>query len=200
MDIGKPVEKKKKAKRSSNIQAVLLHVMGDALGSVAAIIAACLIKYLPPEYDWKYYSDPVCSLLIVIIILNSCIPLFKSVINILLQSAPSEINMKKLGEEILKVSGVEYFHGFHVWQLNEDINVGSIHIICSKESNHQKIMDDVKMLLHKANIHTSTVQIEIVHDGPVKDVCNDIVCNDKNCISHHCCAARRIEKELSQSN
>ena len=108
--------------------------------------------------------------------------------------------MKKLGEEILKVSGVEYFHGFHVWQLNEDINVGSIHIICSKESNHQKIMDDVKMLLHKANIHTSTVQIEIVHDGPVKDVCNDIVCNDKNCISHHCCAARRIEKELSQSN
>ena len=79
-------------------------------------------------------------------------------------------------------------------------NCKPIDIICSKESNDQKMMDDVEMLLHKANIHTSTVQIEIVHDGPVKDVCNDIVCNDKNCIAHHCCAVRRIEKELSQSN
>lgn len=198
VEVGAP-EKKKKAKRSSNIQAVFLHVMGDALGSVAAIISACCVKYIPAQYEWRFYADPLCSLVIVVLILHSCIPLFKSVVNILLQAAPKEINMKKLGEQILKVPGVEYWHGLHVWQLNEDINVGSIHIICSPDSNHQQIMDDVKKLFHKANIHTSTVQIEVVRPDGQKDVCNDIVCNDKNCIAHHCCAARRIEKEMSLS-
>lgn len=192
----KPVKKGKK--RSANIEAVFLHVLSDALGSIGAIASACLINFLPEEQGWKYYADPVCSLFIVFLILTNSIPLFKSVLGILLQSAPQSVDMNKLAESLVKIPGVEYFHGLHVWQLNEDITVATVHIICSHGFNHQAVMDDVKKLFHACKIHSSTVQIEIVHDEGVKDVCNDIVCNDRNCLIRNCCAPSRIVKECSE--
>ena len=191
------VEKPKKKKRSSNLQAVLLHVGGDALGSIAAIISACFVNFFPDDATWKYYADPICSLVIVILILNGSIPLFKSVLNILLQSAPKGLDIKKLRESILKADGVAFVHGLHVWQLNEDVTVGSVHIICRRECNHQKVMDDVKRIFHKNNVHTSCVQVEVMRDDGPNDVCNDIVCNNKNCISRHCCAPSRIGREVA---
>ena len=192
----KPKEEKKK-KHSANLQAVILHVAGDAMGSIAAIISACIVKYVPRDQGWRFYADPVCSLLIVILILSSCIPLFKSVLNILLQSAPKSLNMGKLRESILRVDGVLYIHGLHVWQLNEDVTVGSVHVICKHDCNHQLLMDRVKKVFHSANIHSSCVQVEVVRDQGVLDVCNDIVCSNKNCIARHCCASQRIGREVS---
>lgn len=197
MDGDKKPKEQKKKKRSANIEAVFLHVLSDALGSVAAIISACLINYVPDNQEWKYYADPICSLFIVFLILHGSIPLFKSVLGILLQSAPESIDMKKLEESISKISGVEYFHSLHVWQLNEDIVEASVHIICSHNCNHQAVMDNVKKLFHTVNIHSSSVQIEIVHNSGSQDVCNDIVCEDRNCLARDCCASSRLEKELS---
>lgn len=189
-------KKQPKRKRSSNIQAVVLHVMGDALGSVAAIASACIIRYLPENMEWRFYADPICSLLIVLLILHSCIPLFKSVTGILLQTAPKSINVAKLREAIGKTPGVESFHGLHIWQLNDDVNIGSVHIVCSHYYNHQKVMDDVKSIFHKANIHSSTVQVEVVRTSGEKETCNDIVCKDKNCLVHHCCAGQQIHDQM----
>ena len=194
--VEKPKEEKKKKKHSANLQAVILHVAGDAMGSIAAIVSACIVKYVPSKYTWRFYADPVCSILIVFLILSSCIPLFKSVLNILLQSAPKSLNMTKLRESILQVEGVLYIHGLHVWQLNEDVTVGSVHVICKHDCNHQLLMDRVKKVFHSANIHSSCVQVEVVRDQGALDVCNDIVCNNKNCIARHCCASQRIGREV----
>ena len=144
VEVAPEKKQQKKRKRSSNIEAVLLHVMGDALGSVAAITSALIIRYVPADQEWRFYADPVCSLLIVILILQTCVPLFKSVCGVLLQTAPKSINVTKLRDAISAVPGVTSFHGLHVWQLNDDIVIGSVHVVCDHERNHQKVMDDVK--------------------------------------------------------
>lgn len=197
VEVAPEKKQQKKRKRSSNIEAVLLHVMGDALGSVAAITSALIIRYVPADQEWRFYADPVCSLLIVILILQTCVPLFKSVCGVLLQTAPKSINVTKLRDAISAVPGVTSFHGLHVWQLNDDIVIGSVHVVCGHERNHQKVMDDVKAVLHRSNIHSSTVQIEVVRDnGSVG--CNDIVCKDRNCLVHHCCAGQQIQDQILQ--
>ena len=58
-----------------NMRGVFLHVLGDALGSVVVIISALCIMFV--DGDWKYYLDPVMSLIIVVIIITTTIPLCK---------------------------------------------------------------------------------------------------------------------------
>ena len=115
--VEKPKEEKKKKKHSANLQAVILHVAGDAMGSIAAIVSACIVKYVPSKYTWRFYADPVCSILIVFLILSSCIPLFKSVLNILLQSAPKSLNMTKLRESILRAEATGEFGVYVLYDL-----------------------------------------------------------------------------------
>lgn len=65
-----------------NMKAVLLHVIGDALGNVG-VIATGLIIWLT-EWKYKYYCDPVISLVITVIIFSSALPLGESLVLVLL--------------------------------------------------------------------------------------------------------------------
>jgi zinc transporter 1 len=80
---------------------VFLHVMGDTLGS-AVVIVSTLIIWLT-DFSWKYYVDPIASLIITIIILFTSIPLVKKTCTILLQSAPSNIPLNIIREKLLQV-------------------------------------------------------------------------------------------------
>lgn len=74
---------------------MLLHVAGDALGSVAAITSAAIINFT--SFEARFYADPICTLVICVIILYmdtltssfcsfSAVPLLKSVLNVIMQS------------------------------------------------------------------------------------------------------------------
>lgn len=102
---------------SMNMHALLLHVLGDALGNVG-VIATGLIIWLT---DWRYrfLFDPVISLVISVIILSSAMPLVRSASFILLQGVPSTISLDDVRKSISEVPGVLNFHELHVWQLSE---------------------------------------------------------------------------------
>lgn len=70
-----PKEEKKKKKASKNLRAVFLHLLGDALGSVGAILSGLAIHFF--TFQERYYFDPAVSILIVALILRSSIPLGK---------------------------------------------------------------------------------------------------------------------------
>jgi zinc transporter 10 len=81
---------------------VLLHVMGDALGSVIVVITA-IIFYVRPLKDedpcnWQCYIDPSLTVVMVIIILSSAFPLIKETATILLQMVPKGVNMEELSK------------------------------------------------------------------------------------------------------
>ncbi|KAG2732891.1 hypothetical protein G9P44_003881 [Scheffersomyces stipitis] len=113
-------------KKSMNMEGVFLHVLGDALGNIGVIITALFIW--KTDYSWRYVSDPVTSLVITLIIFSSALPLCRKSSKILLQATPPYINSNLIIEEIVKLPLVKSIHDFHVWNLNEDILIASLHI------------------------------------------------------------------------
>lgn len=81
---------------------VLLHVMGDALGSVVVVITAIIFYVLPLKREdpcnWQCYIDPSLTVIMVIIILSSAFPLIKETAAILLQMVPKGVNMEELSK------------------------------------------------------------------------------------------------------
>ena len=100
----KPKDKKSGGGHSHqnlNMRGVFLHVLGDALGNIG-VIATALFIWLT-DFSWRFYSDPVISLVITGIIFSSALPLVKSASLILLQGVPGGISLEDVKEDILHV-------------------------------------------------------------------------------------------------
>ncbi|CAF4400572.1 unnamed protein product [Adineta steineri] len=137
-------ESKPKKKASMNMHGVFLHVMGDALGSVAVIISALLIKFVPHEPEntkhWTVYIDPILSIIIVIIITISSIPLFKDTTYILLQSIPKHLEINQIKSQLLEaIPEINGIHELHIWSLTNEKIIASAHINRSSLSNYMVV-------------------------------------------------------------
>ncbi|KAI0704951.1 cation efflux protein [Cytidiella melzeri] len=143
---------------SMNMHALLLHVFGDALGNVG-VIATGLVIWLT-EWKFKFYFDPVISLVITVIIFSSALPLVRSTSFILLQGVPPTISLDEVREAILAVDGVLSVHELHVWQLSENKIVASVHVMASRNHDFMPIAAKIRKALHHRGIHSSTIQPE----------------------------------------
>lgn len=166
---------------SSNIYSVLLHIVGDALGSIGVIISALIIKYTTSPS--RYYSDPVISVLIAIIMIVTTVPLLKKTGKILLHVIPSYIELEDIQREIQNINFVEQIHEFHIWQLDHKKTVASLHIVLKDECNdHTEVMKNITKILHTNDIHNTTIQFEKITDTfQCIDSCNSCTSNEKNC-------------------
>ncbi|TFL06534.1 cation efflux protein [Pterulicium gracile] len=146
---------------SMNMRALVLHVMGDALGNVG-VIATGLVIWLT-EWKYKYYFDPIISLVITVIIFSSAMPLVRSTSFILLQAVPANISLDSVRSSILAVDGVESVHELHIWQLSETKIVASVHITADRQQDFMSIAAAIRTELHHHGIHSSTIQPEYVN-------------------------------------
>ncbi|KAJ3364263.1 hypothetical protein GGF32_002234 [Allomyces javanicus] len=165
-----------------NMRGVFLHVMGDALGSVAVMISAGLAWALggpsgenAPE--WVKFVDPAVSLIITGLILASTIPLVRRAASVLLQVAPASIDLPKVTAQIAALEGVVGVHELHVWELADEKNVATVHVALAQAPEHDcrqnprdsdqyhEIAAKIKKLLHTHNVHSVTIQPEfcVVH-------------------------------------
>ena len=121
----KTTKKDKQPKKSAqlNIRGVYLHVLGDALGSVIVIINALVIHFASGK--WTMYIDPVMSILMVMIILKTSIPLLKESSMILMQTVPTHLKIQEIQEKLMgQIDGVISIHEFHIWQLSGNKIIG----------------------------------------------------------------------------
>ena len=96
-----------------NVKGAVLHVMGDLLGSVGAIVAAVVIWYT----GWTPI-DPILSVFVSLLILRSAWSLLKNTLHILLEGAPDNAGADKISEHLLKtVPGIQSVNHIHVWSL-----------------------------------------------------------------------------------
>ncbi|CCF57809.1 hypothetical protein KAFR_0D01630 [Kazachstania africana CBS 2517] len=161
----------KKKHRSLNMHGVFLHVMGDALGNVGVIVAALFIW--KTDYYWKYYTDPLVSLFITIIIFSSAIPLSRKASKILLQATPSTISADDVQRDILAIPGVLAIHDFHIWNLTESIFIASIHVqIDCEPDKYLELAKLIRNIFHQHGIHSATVQPEFVSENIDPDMRN----------------------------
>lgn len=165
---------KGKKTKSMNMEGVFLHVLGDALGNVGVIITAIFIW--KTDYSWRFYSDPVVSLVITLIIFSSALPLCRKSCKILLQATPQYLDSNRIVEEIVLLPSIKSVHDFHVWNLDEDFLVASLHLELNESSedgvgectqggqiNKTAFVDtvaQVRLILHKYRINSVTIQPE----------------------------------------
>ncbi len=147
-----------------NMRGVFLHVLGDALGNVGVIASALLIWLT--TYTWRYYADPLISLLITLVILASALPLCTAAARILLQAVPVGIDVDDIRADIEELPGVLGCHHLHVWQLSGTKLVASLHIQVDFDfegtgsARYMELARAVRSCLHAYQIHSSTIQPE----------------------------------------
>lgn len=112
-----------RGERTLNSRAALLHVLGDTLASVAALISGVVIYYT----GWLPV-DPLLSLFICILILYSAARLLREVLHIIMEGVPSYLNLREVGQAMAAVEGVSSVHDLHIWTLSSGRVVLSAHV------------------------------------------------------------------------
>lgn len=146
-------------KKSMNTRAALVHVLGDMLGSVAAIAAGAII-YLT---GWMQ-ADPLLSIFVSLLILKSTISLLRESYHSLMEGVPHHIDYLQIGEDLHQVPGVLSVHDLHVWDMSpgEPALIGHLEIADLQE--WPRVLAEVKaMLLTKHGIDHITLQPEADH-------------------------------------
>lgn len=145
-------------KHDLNLRGAWLHIMGDMLGSVTAIAAGVLISTL----GWLW-ADPVCSVLISLIIIIGAGRLILDSVNVLLEGTPAHIDLRSVEQTILETDGVDGVHDLHVWTISSGIEALSVHITHGNAIVHPELLARVRQRLHDVfGIDHLTIQIETI--------------------------------------
>jgi len=125
-----------------NARGALLHVMGDLLGSVAALVAGAVIF-------WTGYMpiDPILSLVVGVLILRSTVALLKESTGVLLQSVPTHVSYAAVGRALAALPGVTGVHDLHVWQLTAERVALSAHVTLSDGSAWPRVLASAQRML-----------------------------------------------------
>ena len=139
-----------------NMRSAWLHVVGDALGSVAAIVAGVLIL----AFGWVR-ADAVSSFLISLIIIFGAWRLIRESVNVLLEGTPSHINLKAVEEAIRQTNDVADVHDLHVWTITSGMEALSVHVIHQKDVSQKALLQSIRTKLHdEFGIDHLTIQME----------------------------------------
>ncbi len=145
---------------SLNLRGAFLEVLGDLFGAVGAVVAALVIL----ATGWTL-ADPLVSALIGLLIIPRAFGLLKNVIDVLLEAAPKNIDLRELEQAILSVPGVVSVHDLHVWTITSGFVAMSGHVQANGRGSAD-VLHDVRVLLHdRFGIEHVTLQVEAAgHD------------------------------------
>ena len=146
-------------KKSVNTRAALVHVMGDVLGSVAALVAGVVIQLT----GWMPI-DAILSILVSLLILKSTISILHESYHFLMEGVPLHIDYLQVGKDLKAVPGVLAVHDLHVWEMTPSFPALIGHIEIANIQEWPAIMQRInQMLLDKHGIDHVTLQPEEVH-------------------------------------
>ena len=147
-------------KQSVNTRAALVHVMGDLLGSVAALIAGVVIQLT----GWMPI-DAILSILVSLLILKSTISILHESYHFLMEGVPLHIDYLQVGTDLRNIPGVLAVHDLHVWEMTPSFPALIGHIEIAEMQKWPEIMARINtMLLDKHGIDHVTLQPEEVGD------------------------------------
>ncbi len=141
-----------------NVRSAFVHMLGDALGSVAIIIGAVVIRYT----GWDQV-DPVLSILIGVLIVWTAWDIIRESLNILLEGLPRGIRLQQVTERMRQIEGVLDVHDLHIWSLGSSTHALSCHVLIADvpPSASDAILRRLNgMLAERFHISHTTVQFE----------------------------------------
>jgi len=143
-----------------NVRAATVHVLGDLLGSVGAIIAAGLIL----TTGWLA-ADPLISVLVAVLILRSAWHVVRDSGHILLEGAPSGVRPGEIEADLeANVAEIDDVHHVHAWSITQERPMVTLHARLCDDSDADKAVHAIKARLRERfGIAHATVEIELVH-------------------------------------
>lgn len=140
-----------------NILAAALHVVGDLLGSVAAIVASLVIM----GTGWMPI-DPILSVLVALIILRSASKIVRESGHILLEGSPSDVDVHAISDDlVMAVDAVEDVHHVHVWSITQERRMATLHARIRPGSKTTNVVAAIKdRLKDEFGIGHATIEIE----------------------------------------
>jgi cobalt-zinc-cadmium efflux system protein len=141
--------------RTMNTQGALLHVLGDLLGSVGALVAGAVIVLT----GWTPI-DPLLSVLICLLILGSSLRLLREILQALMEGVPAHLSAEGVGRVLAGVPGVRSVHDLHIWTLSSNRVALSAHLVIDALDEWPTVLAAARHALMHEGIEHVTLQPE----------------------------------------
>ncbi|XP_054899925.1 zinc transporter 7 isoform X2 [Poeciliopsis prolifica] len=140
------------------LQGVLLHIIADTLGSIGVIISALLMQ----KYDLMI-ADPICSMLIALLIGVSVVPLLKESIGILMQRTPPSLDnaLPECYQRVQQLQGVYNLQEPHFWTLCTDVYIGTLKLLVAPDADTRWILSQTHNIFTQVGVRQLYVQIDV---------------------------------------
>ena len=167
-----------------NLRSAFVHLMGDVLSTIGAVIAGVIIFFTGANW-----LDPLVSVLIGGLILYNAWGILRDAIDILLEAKPRDIDSTRLLEDMLEIDGVLGVHDLHIWSLAQNLRTMSAHVLTDdfSISDGVAIQRQINELVHQRyNIAHATLQLECsncISDSLYCDLCSPVLVHDASPVS-----------------
>lgn len=161
---------------SINQKAVNLHMLEDALGWLIVLVGALVIKFTN-----LYIIDPILSIILAVFIIVNAIKNLKEIANVFLIKTPKNVDIDCILEHLKGVDGVIDVHHLHVWTLDGEVNLATVHIVAKEYDAN--IKNTVKEEFIEHGINHVTIEFETSNEA-----CNSSCCNIKKSEESHACS------------
>jgi cobalt-zinc-cadmium efflux system protein len=142
-----------------NIRAAFIHMLGDALGAIAIIAGAVVMRFT----GWSYI-DPALSIALGLLIIYTAWDIIRESLNILLEGLPRGLELTNVTAAMGGIKGVLDVHDLHIWSLGSSTHALSSHVLIEDmpPSSSETILKRINEVLCGFNIHHTTIQFEHV--------------------------------------
>ncbi len=144
-----------KGGHSLNERSVYLHIMEDVLGWGAVLIAGIVMQFLDIPV-----LDPILSIAISLWVLINVFKNIRAVFKVLLQATPEDLNVDGLNDEIKNIKGVVSTHDLHIWSMDGQSHIMTLHIVTDTDSDTQSIRNSINTIAKQHNITHTTIEVE----------------------------------------
>jgi cobalt-zinc-cadmium efflux system protein len=142
-------------KGNINLRSAYLHMIGDALGAVGAILAGFFMY----QFGW-YIADPIISVLMSLVILKGAWSVVRQSVHILMEGAPSSADVAEISTALTAIDGVLTIHDVHAWIVTSGYEVFSCHMLVRKGVSSSQVLAQAIPLMEKQfGIRHTTIQV-----------------------------------------
>jgi cobalt-zinc-cadmium efflux system protein len=139
-----------------NLEAVLRHSAADALGSIGVVVAGAVIL----ATDWRPI-DPLISIAIALLILASSVRLVREPLDVLMEAAPTGVDVDAIARSVGEVPGVREVHELHVWSVTAGFEALAAHVVVARGGDRDRARREVEFVLgERYGIQHTTLQME----------------------------------------
>jgi cobalt-zinc-cadmium efflux system protein len=153
-----------------NLEGVLRHSVADALGSLGVVLAGAVVLL-----GGSSIVDPIVSLAIAGLILLSSWRLIAEPVGVLMEAAPTGIDVDAAGAAICEEGGVRSVHDLHIWTVTSGFGALAAHVVVARDCDRDLVRRRIELLLHERfGIEHTTLQMEEEASGELLHVENAV--------------------------